>query len=203
MKIKFLLAALAVCAFVSVPAQAQAEMETRHEIAVSYGAVPNSKWIDVLTDIIPAMYGEVRTNYKGVGPIGLEYYYHTSPLIGIGAVAVFSSNNEDGFYDNIKSSHIKRTYFTFMPSVKFNWLRKAHWGLYSKVAAGVTYAHMNNEDYDEVGQYVEDKTIGKDLLFNFQGTAIGIEAGGNHMRAFAELGVGEQGIALAGLRFKF
>ena len=204
MKNKILLAvALVACAFMSMPAQAQDEEEPRHEIAVSYGVMPNSIWIDIFSKIGGGIFGESSKNDHYVGPLSLEYYYHTSPLIGIGAVAVFSSNNEDGFYDNIKSSHIKRTYFTFMPSVKFNWLRKAHWGLYSKVAAGVTYAHMNNEDYDEVGQYVEDKTIGKDLLFNFQGTAIGIEAGGNHMRAFAELGVGEQGIALAGLRFKF
>ena len=145
MKFKFLLAALALSTFMCVPAQAQDDMETRHEVAVSYGVKPNSTWFDVLTDIIPAMFGETHENYKCVGPIGLEYYYHTSPLIGVGAVAVFTTNKEDGFYEEIQNSHINRTYFTFMPSVKFNWLRKNHWGLYSKLAAGVTYAYFNEK----------------------------------------------------------
>ena len=37
----------------------------------------------------------------------------------------------------------------------------------------------------------------------FQGTGIGIEAGGEAIRAFAELGFGEKGTLCAGLRYKF
>lgn len=43
MKIKFLLAALAISVLVNIPAQAQDEC--RHEISASYGAVANSTWI--------------------------------------------------------------------------------------------------------------------------------------------------------------
>ena len=45
----------------------------------------------------------------------------------------------------------------------------------------------------------DDKT---DLLFNFQASLLGVEFGGA-FRGFVELGFGEQGIALAGLRYKF
>ena len=90
-----------------------------------------------------------------------------------------------------------------MPSVKFNWLRKDHWGLYSKVAAGVTYAKFNEKYYDELGKNIDDKATANDIVFNFQATAIGIEAGSSHVRAFTEFGIGEQGIALAGVRYKF
>ena len=38
--------------------------------------------------------------------------------------------------------------------------------------------------------------------FNFQATFVGVEVGGA-LRGFAELGVGEQGIILAGIRYKF
>ena len=200
MKFKFLLAALALSTFMCVPAQAQDDMETRHEVAVSYGVKPNSTWFDVLTDIIPAMFGETHENYKCVGPIGLEYYYHTSPLIGVGAVAVFTTNKEDGFYEEIQNSHINRTYFTFMPSVKFNWLRKNHWGLYSKVAAGATLRHSTIQEKDPAN--AERKT-NNTVFFNFQLSGIGIEAGSENVRAFAELGVGEQGVGLAGVRFRF
>ena len=203
MKIKCLLAALAVSAFMCIPAQAQDEMETRHEIGISYGAVPNSIWIDIFTDVIPAAFGETFDNNKRVGPISLEYYYHTSPLIGVGAVAVFTTNNKDAFYKEIRSEHQTKSYFSFLPSVKFNWLRKNNWGLYSKLAAGVTYAHFNFEDYDENGKKTGLDSSAKDLLFNFQASLIGVEAGNKHVRGVAEFGIGEQGIALAGVRYKF
>ncbi len=202
MKIKCLLAALAISVFLSVPAQAQDEMETRHEIGISYGAVPNSVWVDVLTDVIAAMFDESHKNHKFVGPIGLEYYYHTSPLIGVGAVAVFATNNEDAFYNDVMNGHHTKSYFSFLPSVKFNWLRKNHWGLYSKVAVGATYAHFNFEDYEN-GKKTGDNTTASDLMFNFQASLIGIEAGSQHVRGFAEFGVGEQGIVLGGVRYKF
>ena len=202
MRIKFLFAVLALISFVNIPVQAQDEMETRHEVAVSYGTVPNSIWIDILTDVIKAEYGESMDSYKNVGPVALEYYYHTSPLIGVGAVAIFTSNNQNGFINDVKSSHTFRSYFSFMPSVKFNWLRKKNWGMYSKIAAGVTYAHFKQDDYDN-GIATGEKTTVNDLLFNFHASLLGVEAGGQHVRGFAELGLGEQGVALAGIRYKF
>ena len=203
MKIKCLLAALAFSSIFCLPVQAHDDMETRHEVAVSYGTIPNSIWIDVYTDLIPAMFGETHKTKNRIGPIGLEYYYHTSSLIGVGAVAVFNTNKMDTFYKEVQSSLITRSYFSFLPSVKFNWLRKEHWGLYSKVAAGVTYAKFNEKYYDELGKNIDDKATANDIVFNFQATAIGIEAGSSHVRAFTEFGIGEQGIALAGVRYKF
>ena len=202
MKIKSLLA-IAAIAFLFMPVQAQDEMETRHEIGITYGAVPNSVWLDIYTDLIGTIFGETYDNNRYYGPIGLEYYYHTNPLIGVGAVAVFTTNNENAFENNIKTSHHTKTYFTFMPSVKFNWLRKKHWGMYSKLAAGATYTHFNFEDCDENGKKTGEKTTATDLMFNFQASLIGVEAGNQHVRGFAEFGVGEQGIALVGLRYKF
>ena len=199
MKIRFFLTALAISALMSVPAQAQDELETRHEIGISYGMVPNSTWIDILTEVIPSVFGETYNNHKYVGPIGLEYYYHTSPLIGVGAVAVYATNNEDGFQKEVKTSHFTKSYLTIMPSVKFNWLRKTNWGMYSKVAIGATYAHLTNEVYNDA----KKETIVNDLVFNFQASLLGIEAGNQHVRGFVELGMGEQGIALGGVRFKF
>ena len=201
MKFKVLLAAMAISALFCISAQAQDD--TRHEVSVSYGAVPNTIWVDVFSDIIPGIFGETHKTKNYVGPIGLEYYYHTSSKIGVGAVAVFTYNNLDSFYKDVQSSQITRNYFTFMPSMKFNWLRKNNWGMYSKVAAGVTYAHFNEEDCDDNGKKTGEKSTAKDLLFNFQASLIGVEAGGQHLRGFAEFGIGEQGIALAGVRFRF
>ena len=66
MKIKIILAALAISAFLCVPAQAQDE--PRHELGLSYGAVPNSIWIDILSDVIPVIF-EQNVESKGYVPM--------------------------------------------------------------------------------------------------------------------------------------
>lgn len=84
-----------------------------------------------------------------------------------------------------------------LPAVKFNWLRKKNFGLYSKVALGATYRSRENK-------YDNDPNISDNhFVFNFQLTGIGIEAGAKNVWAFAEFGMGEQGLALAGVRLKF
>ena len=68
--------------------------------------------------------------------------------------------------------------------------------MYLKAAAGYTLQRIN-ETYK--GQ--DESTT--DGIFNVQFSLLGMEAGSQHIRAFIELGFGEQGIALAGLRYKF
>ena len=202
MRIKYLLAAMTACAVCWTPLHAQEEMETRHEISLSYGTVPNSAWMDVMSEMFSGMFGERSENNKYYGPIGLEYYYHTSKLMAVGAIATFATNTEDRYMEKDLISKVRRSYFSVMPSLKLNWLNKKHWGLYSKVAAGVTYGYCRDKDYEKGISTGKIDTY-KDLFFNFQATAIGIESGGNNVRGFLELGVGEQGVALAGVRYKF
>lgn len=194
MRTIFLMTALAVSAILCVPAQAQEE--TRHEVGISYGAVPNSIWLDAFGDVISSIFGEKYEQDAYVGPIGIEYFYHTSPLIGIGAVATFVNNKEDGIRDNQVISKISSSYYTLMPAVKFNWLRRDKWGMYSKLAIGATY-----RDYSKTHE--QEKATDNEVLFNFHVSVLGVEAGGQHVRGFAELGIGEQGVILGGVRYKF
>ena len=203
LKIRILLTIVVICYAFCASAQTQEIEETRHEMAVSYGTIPNSIWIDVLSDVIPAIFGEKADDKGYIGPIGLEYYYHTSPLVGVGAVAVLATNNENAYQKETLDSHRIRSYYTLMPSVKFNWLRKAKWGMYSKVALGATLAHSCKQNYNDNGKLTGDKETHNDVFFNFQASLIGVEAGGQQARGFVELGLGEQGIALAGVRYKF
>lgn len=206
MKIKCLLAILAVSTMLCVPAQAQEEtneIETQHEISLSYGVLPNSTWIDVLTDVIPAIFGQKTDNNRYFGPLSLEYYYHTSHLIGVGGILILNTNSQDLYSSDVLESYRTRSYYTIMPSVKFNWLRKNKWGMYSKVALGATYIQFHDKDYDQSGHKTGDTETTNDFVFNFQASLLGVEAGGNHVRGFAELGIGEQGILLGGVRYKF
>lgn len=198
MKIKCLLAALAINALICVPVQAQDE--TRHEVSFSYGVLPNSIWLDITSDVIGSIFGATYDHSGVVGPIGLEYHYRTSPLIAVGAIATFANHTED---EKLKSSITrtsKNSYFSLMPSVKFNWLRRTNWGLYSKLAAGATLRHSSLKEKESVDS---KKTTKNQAFFNFQVSAIGFEAGSENVRGFAELGIGEQGVGLAGVRFRF
>lgn len=200
MRIKCLLMAVALCAMVSVSTQAQDEM--RQEVSISYGAIPNSQWINAMSNIIPALFLQTTDNHKHVGAINVEYYYHTSKLVGVGAIASFNHYNEDVLSSKELRYNRTRNYYTLMPAVKFNWLRRDHWGIYNKVALGVSMINMKNEDYNENGVKNGQTETENEVHFNYQ-ASIGVEAGANHFWGFAELGVGEQGVGVIGIRCKF
>lgn len=89
-----------------------------------------------------------------------------------------------------------RNYITLMPAIKYYWVNNNHFGLYSKAAVGGMLMLLKEEGSDK--SYNEGT-----LYFNFQISALGLEAGSQNFRGFVELGAGEQGIVLAGLRCKF
>ena len=177
---------------------AMAQDEFKHEVAISYGALSNSQILDIFEEAITAPFQGNTTlkDDKFFGPISAEYFYHLEPWIGIGGILVYGQKKGDLYSDsdNKKIGEDKNTYLTVMPAAKFDWFRRANVGLYSKVGVGVTLRHdvTDDIDYDESNMHV-----------NWQLTAIGVEVGSKQIRAFAELGAGEQGIVLGGIRCKF
>ena len=71
--------------------------------------------------------------------------------------------------------------------------------MYSKLAAGFT---LRRETAKPSNQNMSDASESA-MHFNWQASLLGIEAGSSVLRGFVEVGVGEQGVALAGVRFKF
>lgn len=191
MKIWMLAAAL-VCGATMVNAQ-----DTKHEIGISYGAGSNSKILSALDDLVDltATGGAVSyDNEKFVGPIAVEYFYHLSPKVGIGGIASYANTKKDALVGSTKQGDAKVNFFTVMPAVKLGWFEKDHFGMYSKVAAGLTF-RSEKQDWADISE--------NNVKFNFQVSLVGLEVGSQTVRGFAELGVGEQGIILAGLRYKF
>ena len=175
--------------------------DTKHDVSITFGVGSNSQWIDAFEDIFD---GYSYDNDRYMEPISAEYFYHINKMLGLGAIFVYGNHKQD-LYDRWSSSKDKirigkssNSYYTLMPAVKFNFVRKKNFGLYSKAALGVTYRTESidyidgSDDYDEKG-----------LLLNWQLSFIGVEAGSPYLRGFAELGIGEQGIVCAGIRYKF
>lgn len=200
MKKILVMVAVAIMTAVSVNAQNGYD-NTKHEIAVSYGVLSNSTWMsigDVMGTVLT--FGAVKySDGKFTGPIAVEYFYHVNPLVGVGAIGAYACEKKDMLIAGENYGEAKNTFITVMPAAKFNWLRTKNFGLYSKVGAGLTFV-SRKEDYTKPNaENQSDSKVG----FNFQASALGIEAGSPNIRAFLELGVGEQGVLLGGLRAKF
>ena len=173
--------------------------ETKHEVAITLGIYSNSQIIDAFENIGGALVGAKFENESFTGPISAEYFYHVKNWLGVGGIFAYGQNKQDVYLLGDKDGEIKNTYLTLMPAAKFDWLRKKHFGMYSKLAVGAT---LRNEKYDS------DKASSRDysdseVHVNWQASLLGIEAGGPTIRGFLELGTGEQGIILAGVRYKF
>ena len=190
--------AVAMITAMSVNAQNGYE-ETKHEIAISAGALSNSQIIDVFETIGGSLVGAKFENESFTGPISAEYFYHVKNWLGVGGILAYGENKQDVYLLGDKDGVSKNTYLTLMPAVKFDWLRKKHFGMYSKLAVGAT---LRNEKYNSDIPSSKDYSD-SEVHVNWQASFLGLEAGSPTFRGFIELGTGEQGIALIGLRYKF
>ena len=180
-------------ALFAMGAQAQ---DCKHEIGAFYGFDSASNIFSIVSSAISAASGDQSSFW---GPIGLEYYYHVSPVVGVGAVAAYAGCKAED--EKTRKEDLTETFITVMPSVKFNWLRKKNFGMYSALSAGVMFASVKcNDNAKAADSNAKDETV---TSFMFQATALGAEFGGEQFRGFVEAGVGEKGLICAGLRYKF
>ena len=198
MKKFFVMAAVAMMAAMNVNAQNGYD-ETKHEVAITYGIDSNSQIIDAFESIGGALVGAKFENESFTGPISAEYFYHVKNWLGVGGILAYGQNKQDVFISGDKDGVSKNSYLTLMPAVKFDWLRKKHFGMYSKLAVGAT---LRNEKYDSNDNSSRDYDDNS-MHVNWQVSLLGIEGGSPTIRGFLELGTGEQGIILAGVRYKF
>ena len=180
-------------ALLSMSAQAQ---DCKHEIGAFYGFDSASNIFSIVSSAISAASGDQSSFW---GPIGLEYYYHVSPVVGVGAVAAYAGCKAED--EKTRKNDLTESFFTVMPSVKFNWLRKKNFGMYSAVSAGVMFCSVSCNDNAKANDpKAKDETL---TTFMFQATALGAEFGGEQFRGFVEAGIGEKGLLCAGLRYRF
>ena len=189
---------VSVCSILNINAQ---ESESKHEVSFGVGCLANSQILDLMTDLTGTTMTAGYVSYENEKfsiPLSVEYFYHINPLVGVGGIAVYSHGKRDMLYDGELQGRMKTNYYTFIPAVKFNWLRKKNWGLYSKAGLGVSVRNQKWNWYD--ASHTNDSDT--DFILNFQGTPIGVECGNQYYWGFLELGMGEQGIVNAGIRIK-
>ena len=195
MKKSILTAAAAIITAFSANAQSGYE-DTKHEVGISFGWGSTSQFFDTFETITKTIVGAKCGDEQNFGPLSAEYFFHATTWLSTGAVVVYGKQTQDLYIGNNKKGKEKNSYYTLLPALKFNFLRKDYFGMYSKVALGATLrsekTEFDSNDYE-----------GSKLHFNWQISFLGIEAGGQKFRGFSELGFGEQGVFCLGIRYKF
>lgn len=198
MKIKILMVAVAFMTAWNVNAQNE---NLHHELSLSYGLGSIAQLGDGIGEGIALIFSDKEYDDGFIlGPITAEYFYHfNNPRLAIGGSVSYSKWDSDVLIRNSheKVGETKRNFFSIMPSFKCYWVNKNHFGLYSKVAAGVGFLKNKSKNFELNKENDETNTY-----FMFQASFIGAEFG-SKFRGFVELGVGDQGFALAGIRYKF
>ena len=164
--------------------------DTKHEVSIRYGLLPSTKIFHNNVDY---------ENETYLGSFSAEYFYHAKEWLSIGCVFAYGKWKADYIkYYNMEEDKKETNYYTFMPAVKFDYIRKKNFGMYSKAALGMSISSTTDTDING-----STYKFSAEYKLNFQASFIGIEAGSPYFRGFAELGIGEQGIASIGVRYKF
>lgn len=188
-----------------VPCYAQYDLKGKQDISISAGLLPTTDgrmFADILVMIITL--GLIMPeDMSAYGAYSLEYAYHTSDNIAWGLVAGYSANKSTykSGYENINYRRESfRQYYFVMPTLRYTWLQKERINFYSSIGVGLCLRNEKNTPLDDDGNSI---TYDNDFLPAFQVTPIGFEAGGESIKFFADLGVGNKGLLHAGVRYRF
>ena len=211
-----------------VKAQKTEYYNTKHEVGVTIGAGATTEIFSGLTDftallveatVSTVMTGGTYTGYHKYGDekyipnISAEYYYHVNKIIGLGGFLAFNGMDRD-IYAELKNNtndtksmskigKATRRNFSLIPTAKIDWLRTKNFGMYTKGGIGVSFLfEKQKDDASDDGADFEE-TSDTTVIPNVQFSLLGMEGGLENLRLFAEFGFGEQGIVLAGLKYKF
>lgn len=184
-----LLVTLLVCGFSAFGADSLA-VATRHEIRLGGGDMMFETLIwnnqihkDYSWSTPGATFNEKR-NYVYSPHIAAEYAYHLLPWLSLGVMVDFQVTGWKLYSYDSKGREIAVTNENFtnlciLPTVRFNYFRREHVGLYSAISAGIDF--NGGSEVDGFGRHVQ-LGLAADLRF------IGVTLGNRHWWGYAELG---------------
>ena len=177
---------LIIVAFISLSSVKGADFK-KNEFLLSYGFITINEILG-FEPLLSSSLSSLNQDTKLSGSTTAEYSYRMNKRIGLGGIVSYERAKSD-FSDNYE---IKDNFITVMPSLKINWLNKKYFDLYSKAAVGATFNLTKDSDNQK----------NNDLYFAFQASLLGIDIG-RSICGFAELGVGQQGVVVVGVKTKF
>jgi|GEM_PF-2421920 len=185
---------LLVLAFMTAAVAASAQPAYKNEVAVGTGLVATSDLQTIAYRLMGSLMDMVADEENPLesvnsGSNSAEYFHYLGDLVAVGGVI--------GYHNfSLKQGDTKNTFtsYSLMPAVKLSWYNRDHFSSYSKLALGASLLHELNSDGDGATNRV---------VFNGQITFLGVDAGWKRFRLFGEVGFGQQGLMLAGLRYRW
>ena len=164
-----------------------AQPDYRHEISVSYGRLSNMELygygLEQLANMMAAVTGLDKTHVVSLGSVGFSYFYRLSNMVSLGFMAAYMHYADFNMGEN-------RPYYrygTALVGVKIHWFDREWFRTYSMFAVGALYRN--------------DPAV-QGFRVAGQASFLGMEVG-KRFCGFLDLGVGDMGVATAGLRVKF
>ena len=181
-------------------AQDDADVFTRHEVSVGYGANP-----------ISSMYWGSHIDYhfdknkEFIGAFYATYTYRFTPVVGIGgtfAVDPRVHRYKDKATPGLGTiARVDQTAASLLFHLKLNWLNRRVVTLYSKLGAGACFCGVFiKNNYPELYE-VDSNT--SPINFAYTIVPVGIEIGNKQYAGFLQIGLGMEGFISAGFRYGF
>lgn len=171
---------------------ANAQPAYKNEVAVGVGMIATSDLQTISYRLMAKLMGLVADEENPLeavnsGSNSAEYFHYLGDLVAVGGVIGYHNFSvKQG--DDLNAF----TSYTLLPAIKLSWYNREHFSSYSKLAAGASLLHREDSDGPS-----------NSVSFNGQITFLGIDAGWKRLRLFGEVGFGQQGLAFAGLRYRF
>lgn len=186
-----------------------------NEVSLSYGRVSIPSFAYTFGGIFGAAFGfgSIKPEQMySVGAISAEYMRYVHPHVAVGGGLTYEIYNltfshkvgtDEGGNAIYKADKPSLNHIvSIMPAVKFPWFSYPHVSMYSKVAGGFMVIHNPGYTAEKDGK-TETKDASTQVNWAMQATPIGVDFGGTNFRGFVDLGVGMQGLIIAGLRYNF
>lgn len=184
----------------ALSASAQSGDMPTHEVSFAWGGLSapaiSTGFGFALTEIFSGEDG-VSDDITTTGSLSLQYLCNLNRHFAVGATLTYEHLRNTEKAANGK--YMKDDFISIMPTVRAYWFNKPHFGMYSRMAVGITLDTYTLYDSWQ-NEMVRTTEV---VLPAFQISPIGLEAGSRNVRAFAELGIGFQGFALIGLKYGF
>lgn len=197
MKRNFIILIVSICScIISNSTKAQ-----KNEINVSYGTVTSSEISELFSEtILTGFTGGLYSfkNFKSTGAINVDYYRSASKRFKFGGAFIYEQFSREISFNKEFSGKTKNNYITVMPQIKFLYIAKPAFELYSGLGLG---ASLRNETFDPKETNTK-KQKDSEIFMAFHANLLGIRVG-KKLGGFAEIGFGNKGLINAGISYRF
>jgi hypothetical protein len=169
--------------------------DKKNEFSVTYSQFTVPQFAYIFGGILGVAFTAGHFDFENPimpGCLGVEYNHWVNNWFGYGG-SVFgeymtaSTYTKDSEGNKTKNGTYDLGFASIMPTVRFRWFNNPHFGMYSKLGAGLGLAISG--DFQP--------------SFSAQISPVCMDFGGDSVRGFLELGVGMQGIASLGIKKMF